>query len=132
MTTICPKCSLKQSESVAVCDCGFDLAVYRQEVRLLRKSRRIEQAPANRLQVWRMVLLAFGGVCVFCGFGVAVTSISTGEDYWIPVLAAIAGVTAAVPYIVGAEVLTYLLRLGGQLEEVTELMRQGVTEPERR
>ena len=126
MTIICPKCSLNQNDSVAICDCGFDLVAYRRQQQRLRQSRRIEQAPYRRLQTWKLVLWVFSGICILGGFGSAIGLLSTSDSLWIPVGVAMAGVTAAVPYIVGAEVLAFLLRLGGQMDDIAA----GMVKPE--
>ena len=41
MTTRCPKCGMKQTDSVAVCDCGYDLETYRKRRKKLGRFRRV-------------------------------------------------------------------------------------------
>lgn len=124
MTTICPKCSLKQNDSVPICDCGFDLAAYRKRQQEALRARRAEQAPTNRLVIWQIALWFCGGLSVLTGLITAILSYLDSGDVWALLPAVLVGLIAAVVCISGAEAVGFLLRLGAQLDQVATLVRQ--------
>ncbi len=131
MTTICPKCSLKQNDSVPICDCGFDLAAYRQSQKALQRARRAEQAPSSRLWLWRIALWLCGALSVLIGLTTAVIWFVNGGDIWTALVAVLIGLITAVVCVSGAEALGYLLRVSAQLDDVATLVRQTRDEDER-
>ena len=124
--TRCPKCGHQQPDSVAVCDCGFDLDTYRQQQRRVSQARDSELRPFRLLAFFRALLWVTGGVCLIAGLAGAVLVIPDSDDLWRPAFVALAGGVAAVPYFVGAEVLALLLRINDQQTAIQEMLqRQG-------
>ncbi len=120
----CPQCNRSQPDTVAICDCGYDLETYRQQLKKEARLRQAASRPYRWLAGFRALLWAMGVLTIAGGVIGAIVLAPEEDDLWRPLLLAASSFIFAVPYFAFAEAIALLLALNARQIEMQETLRR--------
>ena len=114
----CPNCNRSQPSRVAICDCGYNLEKYREQLRDEAKKQKNASRPYRWLPIFRWFLRITGILTIISGIINAYALIINEMDYAIILASFVLTIIAVIALFSYAEVITVLLDLNTQNREI--------------